>query len=167
VTLDREGWVKDVRSADLFFDDERVLVCSLTSSEVDFPTSGHMGEQHHVVDRPVADRELVALVRSCWTNEPRSSLDAAARDATWDPVRETFGRDRYDEVNYISLGRHVRKRPGYSWEAVTVGATRWVAGNRESVEKDGRSELPLDASDDELAAAIRAAMAATSGPETA
>lgn len=102
MTLDREGWVKDVRSAHLFFDDERVLVCSLTSSE----------------------------------------------------------------VNYISLGRHVRKRPGYSWEAVTVGATRWVAGNRESVEKHGRSELPLDASDDELAVAIRAAMAATSGPAT-
>jgi len=163
MTTSNEEWVKDVRSARLCFDADHVLVCSIASSEAEFP-SAHMGRPYHVLDRPVDDKLLVELVRSCWEDERRSSLDRAEMEASWDPICQLFGHDRYDEANYISVNRHIRKRPGFSMEAITVAATRWRNGNREFLDEAGRSELSLDASDDELATAIRLAISTTSGP---
>jgi len=148
----------------IFFDKDLLMVAPLVSSDA-ASRAGHLGERVWLFARPVDDVELVAAVRDAWDLEQeRSMIPMEDLEATWDPVRAAFGNERYSETNYALVNRidHVGRRR--TTQLVSVAATRWRNGNRDYGVQEGRSELGLDCSDEELAVAIRAAIAATTGP---
>ena len=115
-------------------------------------------------------RRCNSAVRSAW-ELPDDPKDLAREElsATWDPVRELFGNERYDETNYVLANRIVNDRvmrngKKASKRLIYIGATGWRNGNRDYDIEEARSKFGLDMSDEGLAAAIRLAMAATFGP---
>lgn len=155
--------VNNSRSAMVFFDGELVVVASFCSSSVEF--GSHMASTYYLLERPVDNEALVAAVRSAWANEDRESdFDKQQMHDSWAPIREIFGNERYDETNYVNVGRNIRSKPNWSVNDISVSATSWRNGNRDHGVQQGRSRLDPDCSDEELATAIRAAMEATSGP---
>lgn len=151
----------------VFFDEQHVMVAPLASS-----SDGHayLHEQSWVFEQPVDSAELVAAVRMAWElpHDPRD-LESDDLSATWDPVRELFGNERYSETNYVLANRIVNDRVmrngrKVSKRLISVSATGWRNGNRDYDIEEARARFGLDVSDEDLAAAIRAAMAATFGP---
>lgn len=147
----------------LFFDDDHILVAPLVMSMA-AGGFGHMADQYWIFDRPVADGVLVEAVRAGWAVDSRTTLPREEFDATWQPVRDLFGQADSHRTNFILVNRIYRVGGKFTMDRIAIAATAWVSGNRESVSKEGRTRLKPDASDDDIARAIRAAMAATTGP---
>jgi len=151
--------------AHLFFDDVHLMVGPVTSS-VEAPGRAHLCDRVWVFEWPVGDEELVAAVREAWVIEAaESNLPVDELDSSWDPVRELFGNERYSETNYAQANHISYKGRRFSDEFIGGGASRWLNGNRDYGVEEGRFRLELDCSDEELAVAIRAAIAATTGPD--
>lgn len=151
----------------LFFDERHVMVAPLAASLEGY---AYLHDRFWVFEQPIDDVELVAAVRSAW-GLPDDSVERSQeeRAATWAPVRELFGNERYSETNYVLANRIVNDRvmrsgKKVSTRLISVSATGWRNGNRDYDVEEARFEFGLDVSDQDLAAAIRAAMAATFGP---
>lgn len=149
-------------AADIFFDDEQLLVVGITS-----PKDAIGAHPDRVIELPAnaTDQEIVDAVRNVWVGIEKSDLftEQEQRDA-WYRVSDVFGISReskngsYPYTKIKRIGVNYRDRPKRA--RIVVYATVLRGVNRTSID-DGESKLPLDASDDELGDAIRKALSAT------
>lgn len=135
-------------SAKLFFNEE-VLAVAVTKS-----FDGFAGMEELIqLEAHVSDEELALAVRSAWAAATAvSEYDAEALLASWKPACDLLGVERYSVARSIQVTSHD--------DQLSVLPSEWKGDNRVRLSKE-RIDLPIDASNEELGAAIRRAMELT------
>lgn len=135
-------------SADLFFDDERLLVVAQKSFG-GFTGAASISE----LELDASDTVLGEHLKVAWRERLSTpGYDEEALHKSWKPVSEFFHVADHGTVRHVVIRRGV--------DSVGVVPTEWKGDNRFFRPEDGEL-LALGVSDEELGAAVRRAMELT------